>query len=225
MKRIISVLLFVGFILNSFAQFSISKEPYYKKIDKKEEKLVNSYFKRMSPKISLSSFLFVEVGDLIISDSSVKDFIINPNEVDKKYDSAFQENTRFCPHNSDKTMFIDVGLSINFNYSLKQYQFAGADHGQTATLIYKGKKESIEIWRSYGFFPAVDYAIWFGNYEFALIEYNSNYATIPKITVQLKYYNLKTKKVRCYKFPKPIKKDKNDFWDFYFDVYYKRIKL
>ena len=225
MKRIVFALFFVGFIHNSFAQLSISKEPFYKKIDKKEEKLVNSYFKRMLPKISLNSFLFVDEDDLIVSDSSVKDFIINPKEVDKKYDSAFEIESKFCPHNTEKTMFIDFGLLTLYNDSLKQYYFGGGDHGQTVTLFYNGKKESIEIWRSYGFFPAVDYAIWFGSYEFALIEYSSDNESKPKITVQLKYYNLKTKKVRYYKFPKVLKKSVNGFWDYYFDAYYKRIKL
>ena len=225
MKRIIFILLFVGFIHNSFAQLSISKEPFYKKIDKKEEKLVNGFFKTMSPKITLNSFLYASEVDLKISSITVKNYLINPKNVKKKYNSEFESKTMFCPHNSDKTMFIDVGLFINFNDSLKQYEFAGADHGQTVTLIYKGNKKNIEVWRTFGFFPAVDYAVWFGNYEFALIEYNTDYENKPKITVQLKYYNLKTKKVRYYKFPKAIKKSSIDFWDFYFDVFYKRIKL
>ena len=225
MKHLIFFLIFVVFVNNSFAQLSISKEPFYKKIDKKEEKLVNGYFKRMSPKISLSSFLFFDEDDLIVSDTSVKDFIIDPNEVDKKYDSAFEIESKFCPHNPEKTMFIDFGFLTLYNDSLKQYYFGGGDHGQTVMLFYNGKKESIEIWRSYGFFPGVDYAIWFGSYEFALIEYKFDNEGKPKIKVQLTYYNLKTKKVRYYKFPRVLKKSSDVFWDFYFDVFYKRIKL
>jgi hypothetical protein len=181
------VFLFFGssFFNFCFAQTSITQESFYKKAHPQQVAIVHRFLQSDSVQLSLNDFLFINEEDM---DTATQLGSTEPKE---------KLQFKFMPFNKTKTKCLDLGFTIAWDKKEKKYYTEG-DHGQYVSLLDFQKKTYQQIWVSHGWYPATDYAIWFGNTAFALFICNSDQEDNPQFNFYLEYYDL------------------INFWNFYF---------
>ena len=185
------------------AQQSFNKEAFYAYANAKQLFLVKQFLATDSVGILMDSFLFgneqkMDTVEIYIAKNSFK-----------------REDYKHMPTSTSNNKCVDLGFEIKYDKKEKEFYTSG-DHGQYVSVINFKEKTSENIWTSHGFYPACDYAIWFGDTAVALLVVDSDYEEEPKFRFRLEYIDLKKKVKRIYNCNKNIIKSGSSFWSFYF---------
>jgi hypothetical protein len=185
------------------AQQSFNKEPFYKNANTKQNLIVQQFLARDSVNIVLDSFLFANEQKM----DTLENYTFKDGFKRKDY--------KYMPFSTNNKKCVDLGFKISYDKKEKEYYTSG-DHGQYVSVLNFKEKTSENIWVSHGWYPACDYAIWFGDTAVALLVVNSDQELEPKFQFEIVYFDLQKRIKRIYYCNKNIFITKSKFWDFYF---------